>query len=392
MIKIYVKILIFTKKVGEIVGEYKLPHFYYKMASRKDFKKTKFTGVYVKEDPKTKVKTYLARIKVMGVETEKIVGYSNDKYKTNPSLAFQKRVELINEVKAGRSISYSDNLTLDKLVDNFKEDRKNTLTKKKIEVYSSFYLKQFPIKTRSKKIKDIRKEDFQKIINAMIEKGYKPSYIETIKFLNPLFKKAVEDKTIDRNIMNDLDFPKYDKNRYFSLDQDKAKALYQEILNIPDKQYRAMFLFLLRGRRVNEVLTLEWQNIDLVNKKYTIVDSQSKIRKTLTFVLDEELLEALGHLNAKKEGLVFVSPVTGKKFYSFPKRLWQKIKDNVGIQDMKLHDFRHLLGFTLVNNGVELEKISRALGHSKITTTQMYSNQKEKMASEAVDSYLKLMK
>lgn len=56
---------------------------------------------------------------------------------------------------------------------------------------------------------------------------------------------------------------------------------------------------------------------------------------------------------------------------------------------MKLHDFRHLLGYTLVNNGVELEKISRALGHSRISTTQIYSNQKEKMAA---DSYLKLMK
>lgn len=59
---------------------------------------------------------------------------------------------------------------------------------------------------------------------------------------------------------------------------------------------------------------------------------------------------------------------------------------------MKLHDFRHLLGFTLVNNGVSLENISRALGHSQITTTQMYSNQKEKMAANAVDSYLSKLK
>lgn len=30
--------------------------------------------------------------------------------------------------------------------------------------------------------------------------------------------------------------------------------------------------------------------------------------------------------------------------------------------------------------------------HAKISTTQIYSNQKEKMAAEAVDSYLNLMK
>lgn len=229
--------------------------------------------------------------------------------------------------------------------------------------------------------------------NSDVEKKYKPTTILTIKDLfSPLFNYAVELGLIERNITIGLKFPQFDRNRYFSLDNDKAKALYKEILNIPDNQYIAMFLFLLRGRRANEVLSLQWQNVDLINKKYTVIDSQSKIRKTLTFVLDDELIEALECLNIQNKGLIFISPVTGKKFYSFPKRQWQKIKDNVGIKDMKLHDFRHLLGFTLVNNGIELEKISRALGHSKISTTQIYSNQKEKMASEAVDSYSKLMK
>ena len=83
---------------------------------------------------------------------------------------------------------------------------------------------------------------------------------------------------------------------------------------------------------------------------------------------------------------------TLKKYAKFPAAPWKRLKEKCEITDMKLHDFRHLLGFTLVNNGVSLENISRALGHSKIATTQMYSNQKEKMASDAVDAYLDLMK
>lgn len=63
---------------------------------------------------KTKVKTYLARAKVNGSEIAQIVGHSNDKYKTNPALAFQRRVELINTHKAGKSTKISDNPTLDK--------------------------------------------------------------------------------------------------------------------------------------------------------------------------------------------------------------------------------------------------------------------------------------
>ena len=62
----------------------------------KELIKTKFPGIYYKQDSKTKVKTYIARIKINGlINTEQIVGYSNDAVKTNPTIAFEKRVELI---------------------------------------------------------------------------------------------------------------------------------------------------------------------------------------------------------------------------------------------------------------------------------------------------------
>jgi len=62
------------------------------------------------------------------------------------------------------------------------------------------------------------------------------------------------------------------------------------------------------------------------------------------------------------------------------------------IDDMRIHDFRHLLGFTMVNNGVALEFIGKALGHKKPSTTQKYSNMKAQMAKETVDSYLEILK
>ena len=227
----------------------------------------------------------------------------------------------------------------------------------------------------------------------MTNSNYKPSYIDTLKScFSPVFNDAVEKGLLNRNIIKSLDFPDYDSNKYFSLSDDKAKALVNEIMNIADNQYRVMFMFLLRGRRAGEVLSLKWQNLNFEKKTYMIEDSQSKIRKTLIFSLDDELIEHLKFLENKDDGLVFISPKTGKAFYSFPVRLWKKIKENANITNMKLHDFRHLLGFTLVNNNVPLEAISRALGHSKITTTQRYSNQKEEMAKGAVDVFLGIVK
>jgi site-specific recombinase XerD len=59
---------------------------------------------------------------------------------------------------------------------------------------------------------------------------------------------------------------------------------------------------------------------------------------------------------------------------------------------MRLHDFRHLLGFTLINNNIPLEIISKTLGHKSIKTTQRYSNMKEEMAKIGSDAFLKLLK
>ncbi len=357
-----------------------------------DLIKTKFPGVYYKEDPQTKVKTYIARIKIVGmIDTEQIVGYSNDAIRTNPTMAYQKRTELINKLKNGESIRANDNPTLNEFFNTYiqlKEDGQ-TLSKNKIVIYRNIFKNHFSSQLKSKKLKQVTKDDFQKVINDMVNKKYKPSYIETIKScFSPIFNDAIEKSLLQKNIIKSLKFPDYDANRYFTLSDEKAKALVQEIMNIADNQYRVMFMFLLRGRRAGEVLSLTWENINFENKTYTIQDSQSKIRKTLSFSLDEELLSHFQYLAKKESGLVFVSPKTDKAFFTFPVKLWKRIKENADITNMKLHDFRHLLGFTLVNNNVPLEYISKALGHSKITTTQRYSNQKELMAKEAVDVFL----
>lgn len=358
--------------------------------------KTKFAGIYYKEDSQTKVKTYIARINIRGfINTEQIVGYSNDSIRTNPSIAFQKRNELIQKIKAGDSIRAEDNPTLDSYFNEYMDFKEsgNLLSPKKIVVYKSFYRNNLPQQLKIKKLKQITKEDFQKVINVMVKNGSKPSYIETVKTcFSPVFNDAVDKGIISKNIIKGLKFPDYDPNKYFNLSEEKVKALFTEIMNIANNQYRIMFMFLLRGRRAGEVLSLEWSDINFENKTYTIKDSQSKIRKNLIFPLDDELIEHFEYLEKRDNDFIFINPKTNKPYFTFPIRQWNRIRANIGIEDMTIHDFRHLLGFTLVNKNVPLEHISKALGHSKITTTQRYSNQKEMMAKQALDVFFGIVK
>ncbi|OHE08942.1 MAG: hypothetical protein A2513_02860 [Sulfurimonas sp. RIFOXYD12_FULL_33_39] len=357
------------------------------MGTRKDYIKTKYTGIYVKEDPKTKVKAYLARAKVNGVEIEQIVGYSNDKYKTNPALAYQKRVELINTHKSGKSTKKIDNPTLDQFFNEFQELRKETISKKRHSTIQYFYNKYVPVHLRNQKLSSLTSADLQKIVNQLISEGKKGSYIVTVKELfSPLYKKAIEYGIVEKNITDFLKFPKYDNTRYFSLDDEKIKELMLKIMDIPDNHYRVMFMFLLRGRRSNEIRSLCWEDIDMNKKIYLVRDYNNKIRKNQTYMLDDEIIEHLKLIKEEK-GLVFKSSRTGEKYTAIPKKFWGHLQAEIGI-NMRVHDFRHLLGFTLVNNNVSLESIQRALGHSNISVTQRYSNQKELMGKQAVDVFL----
>ncbi len=131
------------------------------------------------------------------------------------------------------------------------------------------------------------------------------------------------------------------------MEQEKAKALYKAILEIPDNQYRAMFLLLLRGRRSGEVLSLEWQNINLEKQIYIITDQNSKIRKNLVFLLDNELVEALNCLIVKSKGFVFISQKTGTRFKSFPRSL-SEINSQQSFQDSPLFSSTNTLFKPLV--------------------------------------------
>ena len=71
-----------------------------------------------------------------------------------------------------------------------------------------------------------------------------------------------------------------------------------------------MFLFLLRGRRKGEVLSLEWKDVNFEQKSYTIRDENSKIGETQKYLLDDELIEHFSYIDKKKNGLIFKSHVT----------------------------------------------------------------------------------
>lgn len=355
--------------------------------------KTSYPSLFYYIDADTKAKVWIARIKIGKLDTEQVVGRSDDQFKTNAFLAHQKRLELIAELKAGKSILKSDNPTLKQLFDTYM-DTKGKTTVRAVN-YPSYFEHHIEDALGHKKLRDIKLRDLQNVVDNMIRAGYKVSHVRTLRdIVSNCYKIAIYDNLIDSNLTEHIEFPKSDNNRYFNLDDESRKKLFDAIINIPFIDYRVMFFFLLRGRRKGEVLKLKWSDVQFELGKYVIQDYNSKTRDRQEYFLDDELLvdlQALKQFSGNNE-YVFTNPKTNTKFTDIPRRFWEHIKEQTGIDDMRIHDFRHLLGFTMVNHGVALEFIGKALGHKKPSTTQKYSNMKAQMAKETVDSYLDILK
>ena len=71
---------------------------------------------------------------------------------------------------------------------------------------------------------------------------------------------------------------------------------------------------------------------------------------------------------------------------------FQKMLQDMNLPKLRLHDIRHLLATTLVQNGTPIQHISRMLGHSSIAITEArYATTNREQANKAMSDFNKLM-
>lgn len=236
---------------------------------------------------------------------------------------------------------------------------------------------------------DISSDDLQIIVNNMIASGSAPRTAKGIKdYLRPFFKamKIVPNPAVD------IELPSFDNTVKFELADDKAKQLINAMMNYPEPTMRGIFSFLLDGRRLGEVLALQWSSIDFDNNTYTVQGFTSKTRKTAQYTLRDDTREVLKNV-PKESDYIFPARTDSTKPMSSGtfRNHWESILDDIKIK-MRIHDIRHLIGGVLVNAGATLEEIAAVLGHSSTNVTKRYSNVKKETASKAVNKFHEAMK
>jgi integrase len=136
---------------------------------------------------------------------------------------------------------------------------------------------------------------------------------------------------------------------------------------------RPVVLFALNtGCRRQEILSLKWEQVDLVHGFINLTRTKNGEKRQLPIndVLREVLSKQIRRIDVP---YVFYDSQTGKRFTNI-KRSFATACKKAGIVDFHFHDLRHTFASHLVMKGVDLTTVSRLLGHKSLTMTLRYAH------------------
>lgn len=222
-------------------------------------------------------------------------------------------------------------------------------------------------------IDDISETHIQNLINKAIEKGKKPTTINTIK---TVMKPLLEVNDILLN-WKKIVLPKHTSSRQFKGSDEEAIKIAKALITYEHPIVRGIFAFLLTGRRVNEVLQLKHEYINYKNNTFTIPAELSKNKKEHTFKLLPILIKAIKEQKTTK-GRVFLMG-RDNTIYHF-----KKCMRSIDIHDMVMHDIRSMVGVVSLRKGADIFSVSKMLSHTNLSTTQRtYLSDTSELAFEA---------
>ena len=215
-----------------------------------------------------------------------------------------------------------------------------------------------------------------------LKKYEKKTISRHISTLRSFYKYLVNENIISKNPMLLISNPKLDKKLPNFLYYDELEIL----LNIPDKETilglrDALILEMLysTGIRVSELINIKLKDINFSDKKILILGKGSKERyvlygNTLKQILDLYLKNSRQKLNKNSEYLILNK--NGNKITDRGVRL---IISNIlkkGELDYHVspHTLRHTFATHMLDNGADLKSVQELLGHSNLSTTQVYTH------------------
>ena len=236
-----------------------------------------------------------------------------------------------------------------------------------------------------KEISEITNEDLVHFNNDYIlANGYSSSFQNQVVNAVKLFYKTVENKKLETEIIYR---PKREKVLPNVLSKEEVKMILEAHGNI---KHKAMLSLIYScGLRRNELLNLRLKDID--SKRGLVIVRQGKGRKDRIAPLSPKVLDLLrNYFKAYQpkewlfEGQSGVGKYDERSLANVLKQALEKSKIN---KPVSLHWLRHSFATHLLEAGTDLRYIQEILGHSRSTTTEIYTHVSNKSIQKVISPF-----
>lgn len=144
----------------------------------------------------------------------------------------------------------------------------------------------------------------------------------------------------------------------------------------------AVRLLVLTGCRLNEIMKLKWEYVDLAGKALRLPDSKTGAKVVHLGQPAVEILEAMERV--ENNPWVIVGTKLGAPLTDL-QPFWQRVRARAGLKDARIHDLRHTFASTAVAAGQGLPMIGKLLGHTQVQTTARYAHLAADPIKDAAD-------
>lgn len=228
-----------------------------------------------------------------------------------------------------------------------------------------------------KRLTDITQPDVAKWLADKQEEGLAPATVEKIRVIfGRSFELALrwDIPGTDKNPVRGIPRRRFANARERFLSPIEAERLRKAVAQSRNRQLPAIVgLLLLTGARVSEVLSAEWQHVDLERRSWLI--PMSKTGKARHVPLSTAAISVIRKIKRRGEGrYLFPSRFDPNKPLGSIKHAWQTARDAAKLGDMRVHDLRHSAASFMINSGVDLFAVGRVLGHANHASTMRYSH------------------
>ncbi len=146
----------------------------------------------------------------------------------------------------------------------------------------------------------------------------------------------------------------------------------------------------LTGLRLGEILSLDWERVNLERRMIVVANSagfSTKTGKSRVVPMNNAVLEILTRRVATRGSCDAVFHLDGKRLkHSYVQHNFKRYVRRANLNDdLRFHSLRHTFATWLVQGGVNIYEVQKLLGHSDVRTTEIYSHLTASELQGAVD-------